>query len=124
MKILNSKEDAIEFLTWIATLESGIFGQATGALQNALDKYCCLGVGCVLTIPENKLKLEANTQILTGGYPDHQRAAPTWLVDVNSEFWIRTGQTLSSLNDRCVSHPEIAKRLLKVFHNDLNEWFI
>lgn len=123
MKILKSKEEAIDFLTWIATLESGIFEQGVGGLQTGENAYCCLGVACIITIPEDKLKNKVGN-FIGGGYPTTQSHAPEWLKNINVIFSSRSGEDyLSVMNDKGVSHPTIAKKLLKVFREDLDYWF-
>lgn len=123
MKILKSKEDAIDFLTWIATLESGIFEQGFCGLQTGENQYCCLGIASIISIPEH-LSIKSNNGWIRGGFPYHQIKAPYWLKEVNYEFHKRHGNSLSNLNDEGTSHPKIAKLLLKVFHDDINEWFV
>jgi hypothetical protein len=97
---------------WIAALDSGEFKQARGALQSEYG-HCCLGVGCRLFVPEKKLRTFDG--VLRGKVPVDQPAAPEWLVAINGDFFKRTGEMLSSLNDRGYTFPEIATLLELVY---------
>ena len=125
-RLLQNKKEATQFLTWVATLEAGIFPKATGRLQNE-DGYCCLGVACILFIPEKRLdiSLESNSRELDGCTPFAQPHSPEWLKNVNNNFLVRTGISLISHNDgHCTPekpHPKIAKMLLKEYKEELNE---
>jgi hypothetical protein len=117
-KLLKSKKDREEFLFWIATLESGALPKGKNTLQTDDDKYCCLGVGVVCTVPVNNLSVHSDN-VLRGGYPDAQDV-PEWLANINDDFKDRTGTKLSNLNDnRGWSHPRIARKLLETYKNEL-----
>lgn len=124
-KLLRTKEDAIEFLTWVATLEAEILPKGKSKLQNE-EGYCCLGVATCLTIPEEELEADDN-KILYGEFPDDQQNPPSWLARINGDFAYRHSKcaTLSELNDgyhiREHSHKEIARLLLKTYEKELNE---
>lgn len=87
-----------EFKNWLTALRSGEFSQARDRLQGA-EGYCCLGVGCVVTVPEEQLQMDGKGQ-LRGGMPEEDSAIPTWLRLINSDFQSRTDVTLVTLNDR------------------------
>jgi hypothetical protein len=42
---------------WITALESGEYTQTTGRLRIEGDKFCCLGVLCMLVAPERFVRL-------------------------------------------------------------------
>lgn len=127
-RLLTTKEEAIEFLTWVATLESGIVPKAIGSLQEG-EGYCCLGVGCILFIPEKHLRFRLSLEFeeLQGYSPNDQKNSPTWLKNVSHNFRKRTGISLVEHNDGVCTkektHPEIAKMLLKEYKEELNEIF-
>lgn len=109
-----------ELKKWIVALDSGEFGQFRGgALQsNKINERkpscCCLGVGCRVIIPANKLKTVHG--ILVGGLVSSQPYAPEWLKEINILFYNKTGESLVSLNDSAgFSFTEIATLLELVF---------
>lgn len=118
--LLKTEQDKEEFKTWVAFLKAGVFRKAKYRLQDSTG-YCCLGVGCVLTIPEDKLK--AYSGVLQGHTPNNQAKAPRWLQRINNEFAHRYGDSLITLNDgdpiRAMSHSKIADKLLEVFGHEL-----
>lgn len=124
-RLLKTKEDAIEFLTWVATLEAEILPKGKSKLQSE-EGYCCLGIATCLTIPEEELETDDN-KILYGEFPDDLHNPPLWLVKINGDFAYRHSKcaTLSELNDgyliREHSHKEIARLLLKAYEKELNE---
>lgn len=123
-KLLKTAKDKEQFLTWVAFLKAGVFKKAKGALEHNA-RYCCLGVGCLLTIPEKNLELEEiDSKSLHGALPNEQEFAPNWLRDINDDFDMRTGRNLSELNDgsfgcKMISHNKIADKLLKVYGHEL-----
>lgn len=102
-----------QFKLWIAALDSGEYKQTKGML-NHNGRYCCLGVGCKLFIPQKLLHLDGGR--IAGGWPGSQPAAPIWLKEINTDFDIKTGMPLSSLNDSGeFTFPEIATLLELVY---------
>lgn len=62
---------------WANTLRSGKYPQAKGKLQTE-QGYCCLGVACLLFIPEKLRRYDSNGH-LSRMTPAHQEVAPKWL---------------------------------------------
>jgi hypothetical protein len=92
-----------QLLEWINALYSGEYKQIKARLNNAQSPnhkagYCCLGVGCKLFIPEDKLHFDSLGRIL-GILPADQMYAPAWLKKINYDFNMRTGTALIELND-------------------------
>ncbi len=88
-----------EAQVWANALRSGKFKQGKYKLENLDNSLCCLGVGCKVFIPKEKLKLDNG--ILTGAYPMvSQPESPAWLCHINHNFYILTGKLLSDLNDK------------------------
>ena len=113
-----SDEEKIQFLDWIGALKSSAFNQTTIYL-NDFNGYCCLGVGCVITIPEESI-MKGYGGYIAGLLPDAQRHAPQWLKNINAEYEKRTKFQLVERNDRDRwSFKEIADDLLRVFKKDL-----
>src|SRR5688572_13814329 len=83
---------------WTKELRSGKFKQGTSCLQSGMHFYCCLGVGCMVFIPEEKLIRNGGSR-LDGGFPKAQPSAPDWLKNINDDFCKKTGKKLSKLND-------------------------
>lgn len=103
-----------EFKKWIAALDSGEYRQSYCMLQDERG-FCCLGVGCSVTIPAKLLQLNASGSIY-GHMPTAQLAAPNWLKEIDLNFDAKTGRTLASLNDdEGYAFPEIATLLELVY---------
>lgn len=103
-----------ELKQWIAALDSGKYKQGSGRMQDISGKYCCLGVGCKLFIPQPLLSLHENGRI-DGSYPVSQPASPMWLQQINEDFDDKTGRALSNLNDSGFTFSEIATLLELVY---------
>lgn len=100
-----------ELRKWIKELRSGNWRQEQGKLQSDKgNRYCCLGVACMLFIPkENLLMNEFLKNILQGSMPNEQPKAPSWLKKIDDDFERRTGKGLANLNDdEKMSFQEIA----------------
>jgi hypothetical protein len=128
-KLLKTKQDKEEFMMWIAFLQAGVFEKGHNKLDDGYG-VCCLGVGCIITIPEHKLITKfvewSGKDRILGGVPKDQLFAPNWLKAINEDFQRRTGMSLSRLNDGkafnhsdSLSHPEIADKLLEVYGHEL-----
>jgi hypothetical protein len=103
-----------QFKKWIAALDSGEYKQTHCCLQDSKG-YCCLGVGCKVTIPEKLIVTDVLNQI-KGGLPINQPAAPAWLTEINEDFEKKTGRDLVALNDGYdFTFPEIATLLELVY---------
>lgn len=103
-----------EFKQWVAALDSGEYKQGKGKLHNENNEYCCLGVACKITIPKHLIQCSEN--VISGGLPSIQRAAPQWLREINDDFNDKTNKSLSSLNDEDgYTFPEIATLLELVY---------
>jgi hypothetical protein len=97
-KLLKTKKDREQFITWLAWLKSGAFTQSIMWLQNAKG-HCCLGVACELFIPLNKL-VTGSADYIIGGVPsDDQYNAPQWLKGINKHFLNLKGYAITQLND-------------------------
>ena len=95
-----------EFKKWIEALRSGKYKQGRDRLQSDVNSYCCLGVACIVLIPQDKLFLSPSVlpdgstyAKLYGVYPGAQTHAPRWLKDINDDFKAKTGIALSDRND-------------------------
>ncbi len=115
-KYIQPKEEDI--IKWCQALRSGEYIQTKSTLQDNKG-YCCLGVACVLFIPERKLKttgISYRHGFLVGILPDDQPQSPQWVLDVNHAFAKKTKYALSNLNDeKDFSFDEIADLLEAVF---------
>jgi hypothetical protein len=75
--------------------------------------FCCLGVACMVFIPENIAKTrprfgdDSGREFLVGDMPDSQPHAPKWVNDIDMDFELRTGTPLSSLNDGSLDHAAL-----------------
>lgn len=123
-RLFQNQEEKDECITWLAWLKAGVFPQGRRSLQTLLgDKYCCLGVGCVITISEEKLELNPDYDgaIIAGDMPHRQKHAPKWLVLIDEDIKQRTGDvdSLAAMNDDGVEHTEIADFVLEVYGDEL-----
>lgn len=116
-KLLKTKKDREEFLLWLDFLYAGVFPKARLSLQGNKDSYCCLGVGCILMIPEKKLLKEDN--ILSGTMPRYQESSPLWFKELPSYTHINFKYRIAGANDNGVSHREIAIKLMELFKDQL-----
>lgn len=99
---------------WIAALDSGEYKQGQSQLQ-VDNRYCCLGVGCRVLIPDSKLRVNSKGQLI-GNWPVNQPGAPEWLIKINTDLFHKTGKSLISLNDiENYTFPEIATLLELVY---------
>lgn len=99
---------------WIDALRSGEYKQTGGRLQDA-QGYCCLGVACDIFIPK-KLQILDPNGFLSGGAPINQYDAPNWLKELVADFFYKTEEHLTSLNDSNeYSFDEIADLLQLVY---------
>lgn len=120
-KLLKTKKDKEQFMTWLAFLESGVFRQGIGALQPEDNSYCCLGVGCILFISEKKVEKRAKGGLL-GHCPRYQQFAPDWLKEINGEVGRRTRSSLIDRNDNLNhSFKKIAKDMYEIFKDELEK---
>lgn len=111
--------DKKQFQKWIKALRGGEFKQTTNVLQDEKG-YCCLGVACEILMPTEKKQLVpinfGQKLVLSGEMPYEQPKAPIWLKDINSDFEMKTGVSLSTLNDdEGFSFEEIADVLELVY---------
>lgn len=107
-----------QFLDWIITLESGIFKQTIGNLQD-LNGFCCLGVGTALFCEQPYSQRIDGRSVLIGITANCQLGNPQWFKNINTEFGHRTGKSLMTLNDDKMSFKLIAKLLKETFKEDL-----
>lgn len=113
---------------WISHLYAETYKKATGTLERRKNHCCCLGVGCHLFIPKDKLKY--NKTLISGSFPEDQKNSPKWLTLIDSDFRDKIGIRLSALNDAKINskipacniivkgkftHPEIADLLQLVY---------
>jgi len=114
---------------WVAALRSGQYQQSEGALRDANDKYCCLGVLC-----EIARKHEVDL-IVTGPHDDYEDGfSNNWVYDGTDELlpdavveWAeldsdnpevqvgvdgeRVWEGLANVNDRGTPFPAIAEMI-------------
>jgi len=101
-----------ELTEWVEALRSEKFKQARGNMQVG-DKFCCLGVACILNIPK-KERLYRKGKKLYGLIPAHQPKAPEWLKKINllpdlvGRNKFNEVMSLSQLNDDGYNFNEIA----------------
>lgn len=103
-KLLKTKKDREQFMTWLAWLKSDVFTQGVAQLQG-IHEYCCLGVACELLVPPYKLIYTGNKRI-AGSLPEEQPNAPLWLSNLQDNFISRRGYGLTQLNDGFIAHKE------------------
>lgn len=84
-------------LKWTAALRSGKYQQTKFKLQDQRG-YCCLGVACDVFIPKNKIEKYSNGMMI-GLFTNNQPHCPDWLRGLNVDFNIKSGRSLSNLND-------------------------
>lgn len=102
-----------QFKQWIAALDSGEYKQGTGRLHSSKG-YCCLGVGCKVTIPSKLLVVEG--EFIYGLSVLNQPDASAWLKGISVDFTNKTGTSLVYLNDfEGFTFPEIATLLELVY---------
>ncbi len=125
-RLLNTKQDKVEFLQWITALRSGEYKQGHGALQDAIG-YCCLGVACVLfgqNLPVHREGLYKGR--LKGGTPAGcSGKLPKWLLEVNTHVQEHkiglVRASLVHLNDTAkYKFKQIADHLMKVYQAELD----
>lgn len=98
---------------WIDALRSGEYRQERRWLQTS-GGYCCIGVACKIFISDSKQRLRGTH--LHGNMAEEQPNCPRWLRSANYEFYSRTGETLTTLNDqKGFSFAEIADLLQAVY---------
>ena len=115
---LNKKQ----FNRWLTALYNEEFPQGQASLQSK-DGYCCLGVACEVLISKNKQSNSSENR-LQGDFPEDQTYSPKWLQKINNNFSLKTGKSLSILNDvgyftnglEPFTHPEIAMLLDLVYN--------
>jgi len=121
-RLLKTDQDKEEFLTWLAFLEAGVFKKGISRLQAKSGGYCCLGVGCALFIPEDKLAIEESSRRkrIYGAFPDYQDFAPNWLKRINDHSNEKTAREWSPsyANDYRWPHPSIAKKLWDLYKDE------
>jgi hypothetical protein len=101
----------------VSALRSGNYEQGKHRLHSP-DGFCCLGVACMLFIPEKFRKREYG--YLQGSLPHNQDFAPNWLRSLNDDFYLKAGHPLSVLNDTLdYTFDEIADLLQLVYIEDL-----
>lgn len=99
-----------EWDKWLNALERGEYPQASHQLQSK-EGFCCLGVACKVTIPENSLDMD-DSGFMDGEMPMMQSEAPDWITDINNIMSDRTSARLTHLNDVAgFNFKEIAKFL-------------
>lgn len=112
--LLKTEQDLQEFKTWIEALRSGKYKQTQGRLERD-NKFCCLGVACEVLIPEEK-KLRNIYNELHGQLTLHQINAQNWLQRIDEDFYNKTRNKLTNLNDwQDFTFNEIADLLEAVY---------
>lgn len=121
-----NEQELNEFKQWLTALESGTYSQTKGSLQDS-EGYCCLGVACAITIPEDKQRRiqHKNILVLVGSLPNDQKNSPEWLKKIDQEFYERGIQDfgnvhLYALNDNYnYTFIQIAAALRHAFYEEL-----
>ena len=85
-------------LKWTAALRSGKYQQSTKGFLQDETGYCCLGVACDVFIPKNKIEKDRNGMMI-GAFTVNQPHCPDWLRGLNVDFNIKSGRSLSNLNN-------------------------
>jgi hypothetical protein len=127
MKLIAKDSLGIEFeidlnqmRIWIDALLSNNYTQTTGSLEDN-DGFCCLGVGCKVLIPADKIKYREGmlrSKLIAGGDPMYQPEAPNWFKLINDDFELRHGIGLIALNDieeYRYTFKQIAELLIKYY---------
>lgn len=103
-----------EVRVWIKALRSGKYKQTTGQLQDN-HGYCCLGVACEVLIPQEE-QTRNDEGNLYGYTPTKQSKAPAWLKEIDDDFEVINGKSLTVLNDKeLYSFGRIADLLQSVY---------
>lgn len=107
---------------WCQALRSGKYKQGKLQLETPSGRFCCLGVACKVFIPLDKQILFPDMTHLLGIFPRSQDACPHWLGDMVLEFRIKTGKSITSLNDsEGFTFDEIADILEAVYIHEVLE---
>jgi len=116
-KLLKTKEDKEQFLTWIAFLKAGVFKQAFHIAQTG-NTYCVMGALAILTVPEEKLlKSKSSNELM--GIQDYSK--PQWARNLLYHCFCKIGLSPINMNDEMgLSFDEIADRLLEAYADELN----
>lgn len=64
---------------WVAALRSGEFKQGTCHLQPAIDRYCCLGVACIVAEREGVEVKRCGGGLYGGRLHHNQASTEAWL---------------------------------------------
>lgn len=87
----------IDAVKWVNALRSGEYQQTKGCLQDS-EGFCCLGVACDIFIKPGS-KITKSNGVLSGDMPENQTYAPAWLLNIDDDFQLKTGEALPELND-------------------------
>jgi len=105
--LFKTKKDREQFDAWLDTLYAGTYKKGVGTLQPTDDSYCCLGVGCLVTMPKDELEIGILGK-MKGSLPIDQVNAPEWLKNIANDFQATTGIGLTALNDKVGELPLMA----------------
>jgi hypothetical protein len=128
--VLKTFQDYTQFTNWIKALRSGNYNQGFGRLQNIEipNTYCCLGVACVVCIPQERLefinyKIDGKWPIIKGSLPAQQWQAPTWLLHINNFVGLSKSPSLTELNDKYgYSFNGIADEVEALLKKEIDYW--
>ena len=102
-----TKKDLKVIKKWVRAMRSVKFKQTICWLQDE-NGLCCLGVACMITIPEDKRVLTPIGH-LDGGLPYDQCNVPLWLRRINDDLKEIIKHRFTCLNDELdYSFPRIA----------------
>lgn len=111
---------------WIKALRSGEFKQGSGALQASDDRYCCLGVACVVAAKEGVPVNTTSEGELKGSDLEEQIDVQDWLKLRFGDGETRTkkyawheAKSLDLVNDGGWSFDQIAN----IIEQDPEEFF-
>lgn len=126
-KLLKTKEDRLQFLTWIAFLKAGVFKQARGVAQSEGEEaYCIIATLVVLFVPEQQLRTaatESRRQFdhTLWGLSGNMVNLPHWCRAISADYATKANDvTVISLNDtRGYTFNQIADKLLEIYADEL-----
>lgn len=109
---------------WVKALESGKFKWGKSTLHAPGDKFCCLGVACVVAdkhgIPVQRLEGR-----VAGALLSNQRDVMKWLgLSTGAGDFVRDGDTndLTCINDRAKRNP--FKKIAKIIASEPEGLFV
>lgn len=104
-------------MLWAEALESGMYPQGKGVLDNVYSGYCCLGVLCDLAAQHGQVVAEnqdpRGAPRIIGKFLDDQPRVMEWAGAKSSEGYIDSYHSLAGFNDSGAPFTTIAKIIRK-----------